>query len=135
VMVACGQHALTAHTEGMEQSISERVLWFLYEHDNAPMDLIFVRRGLDAEVYHHRQSRQQRHEEALCGRGGSPQPQLVKDVLRRQWVYFAQYGWFLSACAYLLISSQLLCRFAPQQCACETADKVPVAASARIKWT
>lgn len=35
----------------------------------------------------------------------------------------------------LLINSQLLCRFAPQQCAYETADRVPVAASARIKWT
>lgn len=36
---------------------------------------------------------------------------------------------------YLLISSQLLCRFAPRKCACETADRVLVAASARIKWT
>jgi hypothetical protein len=33
-----------------------------------------------------------------------------------------------------LISSQLLCRFAPQRCACETVDKVIVAASARIEW-
>lgn len=41
-MAVCGQHVPTAHTEGMEQSISERVSCFLNEHDNAPMNLMFV---------------------------------------------------------------------------------------------
>lgn len=77
-------------------------------------------------------------------RGGSGRRhRRVKHILRRYTLHvcskqpasLAQHNTCLHVCIYLLVSSQLLCRFAPQQCACETADRVLVAASARIKLT
>lgn len=86
----------------------------------------------------------------LCvGGGGVRRHRRVKHILRRYTLHvcsrqpasLAQHDTSLCVCVcvciygYLLISSQLLCRFAPRKCACETADRVLVAASARIKWT